>query len=146
MKAARPWYRDQTKSWYVQLDSSQHPLGKHPALLPSPKKEGGEWKPLKDIIAAWHRLMAGAGLSKPMKDLALAGLVEQFLTDSSKDCTPKTCSGYRAFLADFVKRFPKLKPEEIAPRHVCAHGCMRSESGSGSRTRSGRRSPFSSGS
>jgi hypothetical protein len=67
VNAARPWYRGQTGSWYVQLDGKQHPLGKHPAHLPPPKKEGGEWKPLKEIAAAWHRLMAGEGLSKPMR-------------------------------------------------------------------------------
>jgi hypothetical protein len=24
----RPWFREQTRSWYVKIDGVQHPLGK----------------------------------------------------------------------------------------------------------------------
>jgi hypothetical protein len=51
MKVAKPWYREQTASWYVQLGGRQHPLGKHPAHLPPPKKESGEWRPPREIAA-----------------------------------------------------------------------------------------------
>ena len=64
--------------------------------------------------------MAGEGLAQPMKDLPLAGLVEQFLADAARSCTAETVQWYRIFLSDFADRYPKLKPAEIAPRHVRA--------------------------
>ena len=64
--------------------------------------------------------MAGEGLAQPMKDLPLAGLVEQFLADAARSCTAETVQWYRIFLSDFAGRYPKLKPAEIAPRHVRA--------------------------
>ena len=100
----KPWFRDQTQSWYVKIGGVQHPLGKD-------KKEADK---------AYHRLMAGEGLAQPIKDLALGGLVEQFLADSAKSCTLDTVQWYRVFLEDFAERYPKLKPTDIAPRHVRA--------------------------
>jgi integrase len=104
MRVPKPWFREQTQSWYVKINGVQHPLGKD-------KKEADK---------AYHRLMAGEGLAKPTKDLPLGGLVEQFLTDCEKTVTPETASWYRVFLDDFAERYPKLKPQDIAPRHVRA--------------------------
>ena len=104
MKTPKPWFREQTKTWYVQLGGVQHNLGKD-------KKEADK---------AFHRLMAGEGLSRPMKDLPFAGLVEQFLADSANDVTPETGAWYRRFLEDFSDRYAKIMPADIAPRHVRA--------------------------
>ncbi|MHC5544055.1 hypothetical protein ACYOEI_37995, partial [Singulisphaera rosea] len=104
MRVPKPWFREQTQSWYVKIDGVQHPLGKD-------KKEADK---------KFHRLMASEGLSRPMKGLSLAGLVEQFLADSANDVTPKTAAWYRYFLDDFSGRYPKLAPPDIAPRHVRA--------------------------
>lgn len=117
MRIPKPWYREQTRGWYVKIDGVQHPLGKHPDG-PPPVKERGEWRPPKAIQTAYHRLMAGEGLGKPQKDLPLAGLVEQFLADTAKTATADTCSWYRVFLDDFAGRYPKLKPSDVAPRHL----------------------------
>jgi hypothetical protein len=45
--------------------------------------------------------MAGEGLGTARAALPLVGLVEQFLADAAKDCTPKTVKDYRTFLDDF---------------------------------------------
>lgn len=120
MRIPRPWFREQTRSWYVKIAGVQHPLGKHPAKGPTPKKLDGEWKPPREITTAWHRLMAGEGLAKPRKDITLPGLVEGFLVDAAKTCTPDTAQWYRTFLEDFAGRFPTLKPADITARHVRA--------------------------
>jgi integrase len=103
-RVPEPWFREQTRSWYVKIGGVQHPLGKD-------KKEADK---------RYHRLMAGEGLAKPLKDISLSGVVEQFLTDSANEVTPKTAAWYRWFLEDFAGRHPKLKPSDIAPRHVRA--------------------------
>lgn len=104
MRVPKPWFREQTQSWYVKIDGVQHPLGKD-------KKEADK---------KFHRLMASEGLSRPMKGLSLAGLVEQFLVDSANEVTEKTADWYRYFLDDFSGRYPKLAPTDVAPRHVRA--------------------------
>ena len=98
----KPWFRQQTQSWYVKINGVQHSLG-------NDKKAADK---------QYHRLMAGEGLAIPMRDVSLAGLIEQFLADSSQDITPKTVEWYLGFLDDFVQRYPSLKPKEIAPCHV----------------------------
>src|SRR5689334_19868458 len=120
MRVGKPWFREQTRSWYVQINGEQIPLGKHPTDQPQPKKEYGEWHPPKDILSAWHRRMAGEGVVPPRRDLTIAGLIEQFLTDCEKEVAPETADWYRRFLTDFAARFPKVKPAEIVPRHVRA--------------------------
>jgi hypothetical protein len=67
MCVPKPWFREQTQSWYVEINGVQHPLGKHPTKEPPPKQEDGEWKPPKEVTTAWHRLMAGEGLAKPVR-------------------------------------------------------------------------------
>jgi site-specific recombinase XerD len=64
--------------------------------------------------------MVGEGLAKPTKDVPLAGLVEQFLAGCEKTVTPETASWYRVFLEDFAERYPKVKPQDIAPWYVRA--------------------------
>jgi integrase len=104
MRIPEPWFRKQTQSWYVKIGRVQHPLGKD-------KKQADK---------AYHRLMAAEGLATPVKDLPLRGLIEQFLTDSENDVTPETAAWYRRFLDGFAERYPRLKPSDIAPRHVRA--------------------------
>ncbi len=104
MRTPKPWFRAQTQTWYVKINGVQHPLGKD-------KKEADR---------LFHRLMAGEGLAKPVKDLPMAGLVEHFLSDTQKTVTPETLAWYKGFLGDFAERYPSLKPQDIAPRHVRA--------------------------
>jgi integrase len=100
----KPWFREQTQSWYVKIGGVQHLLGKD-------KKEADR---------LYHRLMADEGLARPVKGLAIGGLVEQFLADCDKAVEPDTVAWYRSFLDDFADRYPRLKPADIAPRHVRA--------------------------
>lgn len=102
MRIPKPWFRAQTQSWYVKINGVQHPLG-------ADKKEADK---------RFHRLMAGEGLDTPLKNHTLGGLVEEFLADIAKTTLPKTVAWYRGFLDDFAARYPKLKPQEIAPRHM----------------------------
>jgi integrase len=62
--------------------------------------------------------MAGEGLDMPLKNHTLGGLIEEFLADNAKTTLPKTVAWYRGFLDDFAARYPKLNPQEIAPRHL----------------------------
>ena len=55
----KPWFREQTRSWYVKIDGVQHPLGRD-------KKEADR---------QFHRLMAGEGLSVVQAALSLVGLI-----------------------------------------------------------------------
>ena len=78
----KPWFREQTQSWYVKINGVQHSLGKD-------KKAADK---------QYHRLMAGEGLAIPMRDLSLAGLIEQFLADSGQ--------GHHARNRGMVPRIP----------------------------------------
>jgi hypothetical protein len=55
----KPWFREQTQSWYVKLNGVQHSLGKD-------KKAADK---------QYHRLMAGEGLAIPIRDVSIAGLI-----------------------------------------------------------------------
>jgi len=80
-RPSKPWYREQTKSWYVKIARVSHLLGKHPKGLPPVKDDDG-WNPPKEIEKAWHRLMGKEGLSTPVKNISLTGLIEEFLVDA----------------------------------------------------------------
>lgn len=114
----KPWFREQTRSWYVKINGVQHPLGRHTGPDVPKKDDRGDWHPPKEVEKAWHRLMSGEGLEVPSKDLTLPGLVAEFLADAALTCTPETVQWYGAFLNDFADRFPKLKPQDVAETHV----------------------------
>src|SRR5688500_4434241 len=54
----RPYYKAKRRTWYVEVDRFQHPLGKHPDGLPEPKKGKGGWDPPEAIWQAYHLKMA----------------------------------------------------------------------------------------
>jgi len=121
MRKPKPWYWAYKKGWYVKVGGVQHPLGKHHEDRPPARDKKGEWKPVPpEVERAFQRLMAGEGLAVPQKGLPQPGLVEQFLADAARTCTPETVAWYRSFLDDFAGRYPRLKPEDIAPKHVRA--------------------------
>ena len=61
--------------------------------------------------------MAGEGLSTPVQNHTLMGLVEEFLTDAAKSSLPKTVKWQKKFLDDFASRYPRLKPTLLADPH-----------------------------
>ena len=103
MRQPKPWYWAYKKGWYVKIGGVQHPLGKQPDGS-IPKKVDGEWKPPEPIRKAFHRVMAGEGLSTPVQNHTLMGLVEEFLTDAAKSSLPKTVKWQKGFLDDFASQ------------------------------------------
>jgi hypothetical protein len=81
----KPWYRQATNTWYVEISGKQNPLGKHPEGLPPPKKGKNGWVPPPEIMTAFHRLMASdpANLARP-QEIKVCQVCDLFLDWSEK--------------------------------------------------------------
>jgi hypothetical protein len=62
----RPFYKAARRTWYVELDRTQHSLGKHPDGLPEPRKgKDGRWNAPAEVLQELRRVMAAAGGAPP---------------------------------------------------------------------------------
>src|SRR5688572_10473387 len=77
---AKPWYRSQTDSWYVEVRGQQQKLGKHPEDAPKPKRTKNGWNAPPAILQAFHRLMA-EGQPPPKPDVILVAHVCDYFLD-----------------------------------------------------------------
>ena len=57
-RQAKPWYRSQTDTWYVEVHGRQHLLGKHPPDAPVAKRSRAGWNTPPSIVVAFHKKMA----------------------------------------------------------------------------------------
>lgn len=105
----KPWYRRQTKTWYVQLESGEQvPLGKDETEYLKPPK-----KAPTDIQEKWHEVMAAKGQLPLGSDAKMSELVTAFLAYSSANNTPKTRVWHGYFLDDFSRRHPNLHASKL---------------------------------
>lgn len=78
-RRAKPWYRAQTNSWYVELNGTQQQLGKHPEDAAPPKRGKKGWNAPEAILTAFHQLM-GKGRPAPKDDkISVAAICDKFL-------------------------------------------------------------------
>ena len=87
MRQPKPWYRQQTDSWYVQIGPKQHVLA---------KGRGSQ----KAAFDAYHKIMAE---NKPVEpdQLTVAKVCDLFLGWSEKHNAAETFAWHRAFLQEF---------------------------------------------
>lgn len=105
----KPWYRRQTRCWYVELvGGKQLKLGKDARVYDRvPRKWPAE------IDEAWHQVMASHGELPPDEDLRIGDVVRAFLRTSERENKPQTVAWYRVFLEDFAGRNPRLRASRI---------------------------------
>jgi integrase len=110
----KPWYRRQTRMWYVQLTSGEQvPLGRDETeYAQSPKR------PPQEIADAWHKVMSDRKQLPLQKDPKIGELVDTFIAGCQT--SDETREWYRIFLSDFSAQNPKLKASQIRKKHVDA--------------------------
>jgi integrase len=95
----KPWYRKQTKQWYVELDGKQHPLG--------PDKQ--------EAMRLCHEVLA----SRPkLPNNRVVVILDKFLEWTQAYRSPKTYRWYRDFLQAFADDHPSLTLRDLKPYHV----------------------------
>ncbi len=122
MRPHHPWYRAATNSWYVEIGSEQHLLGKHPTDCPPPRKrKRGDPppRPPLSIEQEYHRVMATTvGAIPKIENLRVATVCDLFLEFSQKHHEPSTYQGYRGFLQNFCEHYGTLLARDLKPLHV----------------------------
>jgi hypothetical protein len=115
---AKPWYRSQTDSWYVEIDGRQQNLGKHPENSPPPRKGKHGWNAPPAILTAFHKLMAEGPQLPPAAAVLVCQVCDLFLTFSEKHNDARTFKWYKAYLQDFCDSYGTMKAVELKPLHV----------------------------
>jgi integrase/recombinase XerC len=106
MKQPQPYYRKQTKSWYVSIDRKQIPLGKGPPTTPP-----------AEVWEKYHALMADR---QPVTtETPVPEMIGRFLTWCEQHREKGTYDWYVQHLTKFVEFIgPKLTIERLKPHHV----------------------------
>lgn len=100
MRQPKPWYRQQTGTWYVEINGKQVRLG---------KDETEAWR-------EYHRLMDGASLSS---GTPVVHLLDEFLDWVQKNQSEGTYKWYRHHLRRFRRRIgDRLRVEDLKPYHL----------------------------
>lgn len=105
----KPWYRKQTKSWYLELHGKQINLGKDK----------------DDAFREYHHIMVAEGHVKPKADPGLATVFDLFLDHAQKHTAPDTFGWYRSFLQGFAKRYPRMRVGDLKP--IVVHAWLDAE-------------------
>jgi integrase len=135
----KPFFKPKRNTWYLQVGTSWHTLGKHPEGMPPPKKRGSAWDVPREILDAYHAKMAElqvvgenaavAATTAP----AVATVLDQFIgwlngrvAEGSK--AARTLRWYSDYLASFLEflrteergkpEVPSLTSDELQPLHV----------------------------
>ncbi len=100
MRKPKPWFRKSTKSWYVQIDGVQVPLGRD--------KEEAQQK--------YHRLMAGRPNGQTVG--RVDALLDEFLEFVRSNQAPETYRLYRRYLRSFNNSVPDRTEGSLRPADV----------------------------
>jgi len=101
-KKPEPWWREDRKAWFVQIDGKRHNLGKE-------KK------------AAWQRfyeLMAQPKKRTIVSVDSLLAIIDAFLDWCQKHRAPDTYAWYRDRLERFANKYPDFRVADLKPFHV----------------------------
>jgi integrase len=130
MKQPKPWFRKAKNAWYVEIENTQHFLGRHPAdaTPPQKSKKTRQWNPPPAILDAFHKLMAEQ--SRPCENipaipLSVVQVCDQFLGHSQKHNDAETYKWYKSYLDDLCNYRDQeagilglLPAAELRPFHV----------------------------
>jgi integrase len=100
MRIPKPFYRKQTKSWYVQIGAKQINLGRD--------EDKAKEK--------YHELMAGR--QEPSPKLKVSELIDKFLVWSKANRAPGTFKWYEKYLKPFKVYVKGLKVADAKPYNV----------------------------
>lgn len=99
----KPWFRDQTESWYVTINGDQVPLG---------TDEGAAYE-------EFYRLMAARGESPEAGgDITVQRLQAVWLVARAREDADSTMENYRSYSKRFLKYAGHLKARDLKPYHV----------------------------
>lgn len=101
MRQPKPWYRKQTKSWYVQINGRKVNLGRDRDAA----------------FEAFHSLMAGQGTAPA--PITARQLIERYANWMEAHRAQSTCEVRRPLISAFSGTLPKsLKASSLRPFHV----------------------------
>ena len=100
MRVPQPFYRSQTKSWYLQLGKKQINLGKDEDLA---------WR-------KYHGIMAG--LRDVAAEDSCVHIIDEFLEWTKNNREESTYKWYLRLLQSFAESIGRLKVSELRPYHV----------------------------
>jgi integrase len=100
MRVPKPWFRKSTRSWFVQIDGRQVPLGRD--------KE--------DAHRKYHSLMAGRRNGQSVR--RVDELFDDYLEHTRCNGEDGTYRLYRYYLAGFNKTIPNKRIHDLRPHDV----------------------------
>jgi integrase len=119
MRPRKPWYRASKNKWFVEIDGTKVPLGRHPEGYPPPKKGKGGWNAPPEIMTAFYKLMSSDPATLPKPDeIKVCQVCDLFMDWSQKHHESETYDWYLHFLQDFSDLFGTLPAADLKPLHV----------------------------
>jgi len=96
-----PWYSDSRSGggWFVKLNDVHHPLGKHPANSPPPRKKVGKWVPPQPILDTFYQLMSVRDTASK-DDYSVAAICGLYLEELNRE-RPDLVKRYKSILGAF---------------------------------------------
>ena len=99
----KPFFRNQTETWYLQIGKQQINLG--------PEKD--------DAWEQYYQIMANLGQMQSGPLLTVSRLIDHFLAWCEQNRAPRTYEWYRDYLQAFHRFIgPSLKMSDLRPYHV----------------------------
>ncbi|MGI8980557.1 MAG: tyrosine-type recombinase/integrase [Pirellulaceae bacterium] len=103
MRIAKPFFRKQTQTWYVQLGKKQHNLG--------PDKQ--------EALAKYRALSAGEQAAEQGEGMQVIAVLMLFKEWSEQHDTPATYNFYKRHLDSFIRHAgDKLTVKKLKPFHI----------------------------
>jgi len=100
MRVPQPWFRKSTRSWYVQMDGRQVPLGRD--------KEEAQRK--------YHSLMAGRRNGQSIK--RVDELLDEYLEHVNRNQKPGTYRLYKHYYKTLLSTIPAKRVHDLCPHDV----------------------------
>ncbi|HEV3445237.1 MAG TPA: tyrosine-type recombinase/integrase [Gemmataceae bacterium] len=121
----KPFFKAHRDTWYVEINRTQHSLGKHPEDVPAPRKKNGTWQAPPEILTAFYKKMAEVQEEQPQPAVrevlgqAAVAVFDDFLEWCQKHKAPLTYVWYHDRIQAFSRTIDKhLLVDELKPIHV----------------------------
>jgi integrase len=118
MRQSFPWYRAPRDTWYVEINGTQHSLGRQPEAASPPVRGKRGWNPPAEIMQAFHRLMADGPKLPTADKITTAKCCDLFLDWSKRHNEERTYRWYRWYLQPFCDLYGGVPALDLKPFHV----------------------------
>jgi integrase len=122
----KPWYRKSKDAWYVEIDSRQRLIGKHPKRAPAPKKSPrtGLWNAPQEIQSAFRKLIdaheRGEAAKADPHTILARNVCDKFLIAAERSVEAVTFEWYNKYLQSFCDLHGGLRAADLRQLHLTA--------------------------